>query len=185
MNQTKSPVRLIVTDQQLKEARALMERKEAEGTKPDAADWEKIVGVKMAAKIQRTANEEREMEMVTPRIIRHLLQADREYAAGNALDTLNDQRTVRAVTAKLEGGMHPHLNRQGLTLLGAPAGKCAECAEDHPLDMPHNQKSLAYQYDFYGQNGRWPTWRDAMAHCKPEVQELWIKALEEEGEKID
>jgi mannose/cellobiose epimerase-like protein (N-acyl-D-glucosamine 2-epimerase family) len=37
------------------------------------------------------------------------------------------------------------------------------------MAAPHNQQSLYYQYAFFGEHGRWPTWKDAVAHCAPEV----------------
>lgn len=74
---------------------------------------------------------------------------------------------------------HPHLGPW--KLLKTPAGTCPECAVDHDPSAPHNQQSLAYQYDFYGKHGRWPEWSDAMAHCTDEVKQLWIKALAEKG----
>lgn len=58
---------------------------------------------------------------------------------------------------------------------------CQECAVDHSADQPHNAQSLFYQYRFYGDRGRWPTWRDVVAHCAPEVREAWEEALREEG----
>lgn len=74
----------------------------------------------------------------------------------------------------------PHLG--GFTLLkNVPAGHCPECAVEHHVALPHNQQSLFYQYKFRETHGRWPTWRDAMAHCTPEMQELWCKALAEKG----
>jgi hypothetical protein len=51
------------------------------------------------------------------------------------------------------------------TLLGPPPGKCSECAITHEPKMPHDARSLFYQYNFYAKNGRWPTWNDAMSHC--------------------
>lgn len=62
-------------------------------------------------------------------------------------------------------------------LLPCKPGVCQECATDHDPAMPHNQQSLYYQYRFYGQHGRWPTWDDALAHCTPELQTLWKEAL--------
>lgn len=74
---------------------------------------------------------------------------------------------------------HPHL---GGWMLAKPApGKCPECAVDHAPEQPHDQQSMAYQYDFYGKNGRWPTWTDAMAHCSDDVKKLWTAALKERG----
>lgn len=72
--------------------------------------------------------------------------------------------------------------RHGIILPGkVPAGTCEECATMHDPRMPHNQQSLAYQYKFYDQHGRFPTWADAMAHCDEEMQQYWTNALRERG----
>lgn len=63
------------------------------------------------------------------------------------------------------------------TLLPCAPNVCQECTVDHEPEMPHNQQSLYYQYKFYQQNGRWPTWEDAMAHCSVEMQDIWKEAL--------
>lgn len=77
-------------------------------------------------------------------------------------------------------------SRHGMMMLGkTPEGTCQECATKHEPTIPHNRQSLCYQYKFYDQHGRWPTWRDAMAHCTPEIQEKWQQALEEKGINID
>ena len=74
----------------------------------------------------------------------------------------------------------------GMTMLGGvPEGTCPMCAVKHEPDQPHNLQSLAYQYKFYDQNGRWPTWKDAMAHCSDEIQELWKAELEKRGVKVE
>lgn len=74
----------------------------------------------------------------------------------------------------------------GITLLGnVPDGACPECAVKHDPQQPHNRDSLTYQYKFYDQHGRWPTWNDAIAHCPDEIKELWIRALTERGVKIN
>jgi len=70
-------------------------------------------------------------------------------------------------------------------LMPPPPDVCSQCARDHEPDMPHNQQSLHYQYAFYAEHDRWPTWDDAMAHCTPEVQALWRKALREHGVEIE
>lgn len=62
---------------------------------------------------------------------------------------------------------------------------CQSCAVKHDPSQPHNQQSLHYQYDFYADNNRWPTWKDAMAHCSDEVKNSWIKALTEKGVVIE
>lgn len=71
------------------------------------------------------------------------------------------------------------------SILPPPAGKCSVCATDHEPEYPHNQQSLFYQYKFYNDNGRWPTWKDAMAHCSNEIKEFWTKELEERGVKVE
>ena len=77
---------------------------------------------------------------------------------------------------------HPHL--APFRLLGVKLGVCAECAAEHDINAPHNQQSLAYQYDFYGKLGRFPTWADAIAHCTEDVQNQWKVAFEKLGIKI-
>ena len=66
---------------------------------------------------------------------------------------------------------------EGFTLLPAPPGKCQECAVDHDPKQPHDAQSMFYQYKFRSVSGRWPTWKDAIAHCEPEVRELWETEL--------
>ncbi len=73
-------------------------------------------------------------------------------------------------------------NAEGFTLLGPGPGKCPTCAGEHAADQPHNQQSLFYQYRFLGDRGRWPTWKDAISHCAPEVREQWEKILRDMGE---
>jgi hypothetical protein len=65
-----------------------------------------------------------------------------------------------------------------------PEGTCPMCATKHKPEMPHNQQSLAYQYKFYDENGRWPTWEDAMAHCTDEMKGFWRKELEAKRIKL-
>lgn len=63
-------------------------------------------------------------------------------------------------------------------ILGStPPGTCPECAVTHDPDQPHNQQSLAYQYKFYDEHGRWPTWADAMVHCPDHIKQFWIEEL--------
>ena len=74
----------------------------------------------------------------------------------------------------------------GFRLLGkTPPGTCSICAVAHDPGQPHNRDSLCYQYKFYDEHGRWPTWKDAMAHCSEEVKEYWIQALSEHGVIIE
>ncbi len=69
----------------------------------------------------------------------------------------------------------------GFDLVAPPPGVCQECAVKHAPGSPHNQQSLFYQYKFYNDHGRWPTWTDAMAHCSPEMQQFWRESLEAKG----
>lgn len=70
-------------------------------------------------------------------------------------------------------------------ILPARPGACQECGSKHAPDQPHNAQSLLYQYAFYGREGRWPTWNDALAHCPDNVRELWVKALEAQGVSLE
>ena len=72
-----------------------------------------------------------------------------------------------------------------LMMLPAPPGTCPKCAVKHDPLMPHNKDSLFYQYAFYAENNRWPTWADAMAHCPQEIKDAWIEALKKRGIAID
>lgn len=71
------------------------------------------------------------------------------------------------------------------TLMPTPQGTCGQCAVDHEPDQPHNKQSLAYQYHFYSEHGRWPTWADAIAHCDAEMQAHWRAALKDKGVDVD
>ncbi len=66
-------------------------------------------------------------------------------------------------------------------VLPGPKGTCPECNVAHPADEPHDRQSLAYQYRFYGQHGRWPTWRDAIAHCEEGLRAAWEDELRKVG----
>ena len=69
-------------------------------------------------------------------------------------------------------------------LMPCAANVCQECAVDHPVGQPHNQQSLYYQYKFYSQHGRWPTWADAMDHCSDDVKKVWIAELRKHGVEV-
>ena len=44
-------------------------------------------------------------------------------------------------------------------------GKCPYCAGTHKKGEPHDRDSLYYQNRFFKDNGRFPTWEDAMRNC--------------------
>lgn len=76
-------------------------------------------------------------------------------------------------------------DKHGCILLDkAPPGTCPMCANMHDPQLPHNKDSLLYQYKFYDEHGRWPTWRDAMSHCSEEMKTFWIEALREKGVEV-
>lgn len=68
-----------------------------------------------------------------------------------------------------------------MTLAPPLAGTCPECAANHDPAMPHDVKSLYYQYKFRQKHGRYPDWNDAMAHCTSEVRAQWTQALAKRG----
>lgn len=70
-------------------------------------------------------------------------------------------------------------------LLPAKPGTCEQYATAHDPAFPHNQQSITYQYWFYGEHGRWPTWADAMAHCEPRLRDDWAAALKKRGIAVD
>jgi hypothetical protein len=68
-------------------------------------------------------------------------------------------------------------------IMPPPAGACTVCGRSpaHRPDEPHDAQSLYYQYAFFAEHGRWPTWRDALAHCPDDIKSLWEQALRERG----
>ena len=70
----------------------------------------------------------------------------------------------------------------GVYLLPCAPNVCQECAVDHEPEQAHNAQSLYYQYKFYGEHGRWPTWEDAIAHCSDKLRTFWIAELTKAGQ---
>jgi hypothetical protein len=73
----------------------------------------------------------------------------------------------------IETGESVPVEGGGLRMMPGPPGTCPMCHVAHDPEEPHNQESLPYQMKFRSLKGRFPTWSDAMAHCTPEMQELW------------
>lgn len=69
-------------------------------------------------------------------------------------------------------------------LLPPPPDCCQACAVKHDAAQPHNQQSLHWQYGFYQQHGRWPTWADAMSHCTETVKAHWCIELRRMGVEV-
>lgn len=68
-----------------------------------------------------------------------------------------------------------------LKLLKPSPDVCQECAVNHLPEQPHNRDSLYYQIWFYDRYGRYPTWKDAIAHCSDKLKFLWKKELTSRG----
>lgn len=71
-----------------------------------------------------------------------------------------------------------------MTLLPPSADVCQQCSVKHEPEMPHNQDSLYWQYNFYFEHGRWPTWADALTHCTPQMRDIWIRELAKRGIEV-
>jgi len=67
------------------------------------------------------------------------------------------------------------------TFLPPAPDVCQECAVKHAPEEPHNAQSLYYQYSFFAEHNRWPTWKDAVAHCPEEIKEAWTAELKKRG----
>lgn len=68
--------------------------------------------------------------------------------------------------------------------LGKPrTGACPECGKfpAHPPEAPHDTQQMYYKYAFYADHQRWPTWKDAMAHCDEATKVAWEAELRKVG----
>lgn len=83
--------------------------------------------------------------------------------------TTLDADTGATITTK---AVHAHV-----VLKPVPFDVCEECGRDHKPDSPHDAESLRYQYRFYAEHTRWPTWADAMAHCPDHTRMIWTDTL--------
>ncbi len=75
-------------------------------------------------------------------------------------------------------------NLGSFDLMPPAEGTCPECGVEHEPELPHNQQSLFYQYKFYNEHDRWPTWKDAMEHCSEEVKQFWTDELRSRGIEV-
>ena len=76
--------------------------------------------------------------------------------------------------------------RQVKPILLPPAPHlCQECAVAHAKEEPHDASSFFYRTKFMMENdGRTPTWLDAVAHCPKDIKENWLMALEINGVNV-
>ena len=54
---------------------------------------------------------------------------------------------------------------------------CSECNSKHSPFRPHNALSPFYRDLFLSRYGREPSWLDAMRHCSPFIQQIYIRML--------
>lgn len=59
---------------------------------------------------------------------------------------------------------------------------CPTCGRRHDPGQPHDATRLHYQYRFYAEHGRWPTWKDAIAHCDAPTRQAWEEELRRLGQ---
>lgn len=90
---------------------------------------------------------------------------------------------VKCETIDMASGATMKTETVGFNLMPPASEACPVCARNpaHAPGDPHDATSLYYQYAFYGEHGRWPTWKDAVAHCAPEVQKQWEDTLRKMG----
>jgi hypothetical protein len=88
---------------------------------------------------------------------------------------------VPTKTVDMETGKTTKSGITDFKLMPPPKNVCQTCAVDHHPDQAHNAQSLYYQYAFYADHGRWPTWEDAVAHCPPEMKAMWEAHLRQLG----
>jgi hypothetical protein len=69
------------------------------------------------------------------------------------------------------------------SLVPPPPDACPVCARrpPHPPSQPHDGNSLFFMYWWRAEHGRWGTWKDAIAHCTPEIREAWEAELKQRG----
>ncbi len=72
-----------------------------------------------------------------------------------------------------------------LLILPPKSGACPYCASVHDPAEPHNKNSLYYQHRFHADNGRYPTWADAMKHCSEITKAHFRAELAKRGITVD
>lgn len=93
-------------------------------------------------------------------------------------------KPLKVITVSPDITNDQDLSKPGFHLMPAKPGTCQECAVAHDPTFPHNQTSLYYQYHFYAEHKRWPTWEDAMSHCTDDMKKFWREELTKQGIKI-
>lgn len=71
------------------------------------------------------------------------------------------------------------------TLMPPAADACPTCAREHDPAEPHDAQSLYWAMARKMAGKPEPTWREAMAHCEPQVITDWTEKLGEMGVDLD
>lgn len=89
---------------------------------------------------------------------------------------------LKCQTVDAQGRVVDEQNKAAM-LMPPRKDACQTCGRHpgHEPDQPHDAQSLYYQYAFYGEHGRWPTWKDAVAHCSGAVKAQWETTLRSMG----
>jgi hypothetical protein len=88
---------------------------------------------------------------------------------------------IQSETVDMETGETVRRETVRAHLMPPPPDSCETCGVKHDPSQPHNAQSLYYQYAFYGEHERWPTWKDAIAHCDDATRENWERELKQLG----
>jgi hypothetical protein len=107
------------------------------------------------------------------------------HGAGDWLADEATMMNVRIMPPTVKQLGDPRERKATWTLLPTAPGVCSQCGVDHEPEQPHDAASLRYQYAFYAEHDRWPTWADALAHCAPDVRAAWAERLREHGIEVE
>lgn len=72
-----------------------------------------------------------------------------------------------------------------MTVRDLTPDRCPMCHRIHEEWEPHDAQSIAYQIRFFFDHGRYPTWKDAMAHSPDIVKAAWTEELFKHGVAVE
>lgn len=88
---------------------------------------------------------------------------------------------IKTTTVDMQTGETTEGTSQFVLMPPPDPPACQTCGREHDPEDPHDPAQLYYQYAFFGEFDRWPTWKDALAHCAPVVQAHWERELRVRG----
>ena len=94
---------------------------------------------------------------------------------------LSQANATEANATGKEGKVYPSDGTSGVTVAAPGPDTCPVCATKHDRMEPHDRNSLYYQHRFHRTHKRFPTWKDAMAHCSEKTQAAWREKLMAQG----